>query len=193
MSKDTCAALAASPNAAPAIGHGDRDQAREPALRHGVDLGPAGIARGEAVVGLRAGQLVFGERAAGQHAADEAGARRRAGGLEAGRLLLVEHGHGDDVGLAGSDGSPSGSGKAGMLPSLRSANCFHACTSWGIQRQRVRVLPLADAEVVVAARLRQCDRVDCRPPARGTSCGTRSAWCRRSSRRRGRGRCSRRT
>src|SRR4029079_2932742 len=67
----------------------NRDQAGEPTLRHEVVACGAGVPRGKPVIRESTRQLVLHLTEAGKQAADEAGARRRAGRFEAFRLRRV--------------------------------------------------------------------------------------------------------
>ena len=72
-------------------------------------------------------------------------------------LLFVQHGHGDDVGLRRYRRVTEWQREGGHAALVAFGELLPRPHPWGIQRQCVGVLPLADAEVVVAARLGQCD------------------------------------
>ena len=93
-------------------GDGDRYEAGEPTRCHEVRRSAPDIDGNNPVIRFSAGQFVFRQGGAGEHAAAEPGTRRYASGFECGCLLLRPSAV-TPIRSQGTDVSPSGTGHSG--------------------------------------------------------------------------------
>lgn len=99
--------------------------ADEPSAGDKFRGGASGAGGCDRVIGLRAGEFVFGEGGAREDSAAEPGAGPGARGLEIGGLVGIQQLQESTSPAVSRDVSPSGSGKAGKDPSLLSRNSIH--------------------------------------------------------------------